>query len=127
MRRLFLATALLALLPVAAHADDIVVSWVNATTWDDKSPLAADLLASTTAWCGLSASNLTLKASVAAPATSVRVTGASLGATYYCAAAHTLKDGNTSLLILADKPVTMPPPTPKRPSGPSSVSVTIAK
>jgi hypothetical protein len=88
-------TLLALLLPALATAD-ISLSWTNATSYTDGTPMPVTDLASTTAWCGASLDSLTLHTTVTAPNTSATVAGTVPGTPYVCAAAHTAKNGKTS-------------------------------
>lgn len=108
---------LFALAPLFAHSADLTVNWTNATTYTDGSPMPASDLVSTTAWCGLSASNLTLSTTVTAPATTAIVKGAIAGQTYVCGAAHTSKSNGTSAMSMTSSPIAIPAPKPNPPTG----------
>ena len=124
VRALFVIAAALGVLSVfvgRAEAADLNVAWKNATTYTDGSPLAATDIASTTAWCGLSATHLTLSTTVTGSGQSALVSGALAG--YVCGAAHTLKDGRTSALSMLSGAVSVPAPKPSPPTG---VSATVS-
>lgn len=110
-----------ALFPLFAHPADLNVTWTNATTYTDGSAMPASDLVSTTAWCGLSASNLTLSTTVTAPATAATVKGALAGQTYVCGAAHTSKNNGTSVMSMTGPPVVIPALKPSPPTGVGTV------
>lgn len=123
MKRALLLASVLALAAAPVFADDILVNWTNATAYDDASPMPPTDIASSTAWCGLSLATLTLKTTVNGPAQQAVVRNAQPGTSYVCAVAHTSVNGAASVLSQPSAPVTIPAPSPKRPSAPTSVTV----